>query len=373
MNTESLPPVRPQRLYSLDTLRGFDMFWIMGFGPLLQDLTKDSASPFWRAFSDQFEHPIWNGFAFWDLIFPLFMFMAGVSTPYSVGRELEKGKSKQELLIKVIKRGIILILLGMVYNNGLEIRPIANFRFPSVLGKIGATYMLANIIYLYANEKMQWVWFGGLLVGYWLMLKFTSAPGFPMGDLTEPGNFASYIDRTVLPGKLARGIHDTVGLVCTIPGICNVLLGIFAGRMLKGSQYTPTGKTKTLAIAGVISLVLAFIWNLDFPFNKNMWSSSFVLLTGGISLLLLALFYYIIDVRGYQRWTFFFRVIGMNSILIYISGKFISWKYTANGFFKWLMQLVGTPCDHLVFGLAVLAVQWAFLYFLYKKQTFLRI
>src|SRR5882757_4198546 len=149
MTTESLPPAKVQRLYSLDTLRGFDMFWIMGLGPLIQDMTKDSSSPFWRAFSDQFEHPVWNGFTFWDLIFPLFMFMAGVSTPYSVGRELEKGKSRQELLIKVVKRGVILILLGMVYNNGLELRPVRDFRFPSVLGKIGATYVFANIIYLY--------------------------------------------------------------------------------------------------------------------------------------------------------------------------------------------------------------------------------
>src|ERR1700736_3371943 len=140
-------PVKPQRLYSLDTLRGFDMFWIMGFGPVIAEWAKGTGSPFWITFSDQFEHPIWNGFAFWDLIFPLFMFMAGVSTPYSVGREVEKGKSRRELLFKVIKRGLILILLGIVYNNGLEIRPIADFRFPSVLGKIGATYMLANIIY----------------------------------------------------------------------------------------------------------------------------------------------------------------------------------------------------------------------------------
>lgn len=361
------------RLYSLDTLRGFDMFWIMGFGPLIADLARGTGSPFWIAFSDQFEHPVWNGFAFWDLIFPLFMFMAGVSVPYSIGRELEKGRSKEELLLKVVKRGVILILLGMVYNNGLELRPIRDFRFPSVLGKIGATYVFANIIYLYANKSMQWVWFWALLIGYWLLLKFTSAPGFPRGDLTEPGNFMSYIDRSVLPGRLSRGIHDTVGLVCTIPGISNVLLGIFAGRLLKSGRLTPTGNAKWLAVAGVISLALALLWNLDFPFNKNLWSSSFVLLTGGLSLLLLALFYYIIDVRGYRRWTFFFRVIGMNSILIYISPRFVDWKYTTNGFFKWLGQWAGRPYDQLVLGCCALLVQWAFLYFLYKKQAFLRI
>ncbi|MES1160750.1 MAG: DUF5009 domain-containing protein, partial [Bacteroidota bacterium] len=201
----------------------------------------------------------------------------------------------------------------------------------------------------------------------------TSAPGYLHGDLTEPGNFASYVDRSVLPGRLARGIHDTVGLVCTIPGIGNVLLGIFAGRLLKSAGLPPTGKAKQLAVAGIISLALALLWNLDFPFNKNLWSSSFVLLTGGLSLLLLSLFYYVIDVLGCRRWTFFFRVIGMNSILIYISSRFIHWKYTAEGFFKWLEQLAGKPYDHIVLGICELAVQWAFLYFLYKKQTFLRI
>lgn len=366
-------PVKPQRLYSLDTLRGFDMFWIMGFGPVIAEWAKATGSPFWITFSNQFEHPVWNGFTFWDLIFPLFMFMAGVSTPYSVGRELEKGKSRKELLLKVVKRGLILILLGIVYNNGLELRPIRDIRFPSVLGKIGATYVFANIIYLYASEKIQWVWFGSFLIGYWVLLKFTAAPGYPPGDLTEPGNFMSYLDRSILPGKLSRGIHDTVGLVCTIPGISNVLLGIFAGKLLRSGRFNPMRNVKYLSVAGIISLGLALLWNLDFPFNKNLWSSSFVLLTGGLSLLLLSLFYYVIDVKGYRGWTLFFRVIGMNSILIYISGKFINWNYTANSLFKWLGQLAAPPYNQVILGFCALAIQWAFLYFLYKKQTFLRI
>lgn len=349
------------------------MFWIMGLGPIVADIAKLAGSPFWVAFSDQFEHPVWNGFTFWDLIFPLFMFLAGVSTPYSIGRDLEKERSRRELLWKVIKRGVILILLGIIYNNGLQIRPLSDIRFPSVLGKIGATYVFANIVYLYAGERMQWVWFWIFLVGYWLMLKFTSAPGYPHGDLTEPGNFASYVDRSILPGRLARKIHDTVGLVCTIPGIDNVLLGIFAGKLLKSGRFSPAGNAKWLAAAGVVSLGLGFLWNLDFPFNKNMWSSSFVLLTGGISLLLLSLFYYLIDVRGYRRWTLFFRVIGMNSILIYMSGIVIHWSYTASHFFKWLGQLAGKPYDEVILGICALAVQWMFLYFLYRKQTFLRI
>lgn len=362
-----------QRLYSLDTLRGFDMFWIMGLGYIISDYSATRDSGFWHLVHEQFVHKVWDGFAFWDLIFPLFMFMAGVSVPYSIGRDMEKGSTRKELLFKIIRRGIILILLGIIYNNKLQLRPITDIRFPSVLGKIGATYMFACIIYLYANRAAQWIWFWSLLIGYWLLLKFTSAPGFPMGDLTEPGNFMSYVDRSVLPGKLSRGIHDTVGLLCTLTGICNVLLGIFAGLLLKSDKTTPHNKAKWIAVAGIISILLSVLWNVDFPYNKNLWSSSFVLLTGGLSLLLLSLFYFIIDVQGYRRWTLFFRVIGMNSIFIYVSPVFINWNYTSTALFKWLAQLVGEPNGQFIIAFGALFVQWICLYFMYKKKIFIRI
>jgi len=138
-----------KRLYSLDALRGFDMIWIMGAEEIFHSLAKITHHPFWESLSAQFEHPRWNGFTAYDLIFPLFIFLAGVSTPYSIGRLLEEGKTKQTLLLRVIKRGLILVILGMIFNNGLQLRPISDFRFMSVLGRIGISYLLANIIYLY--------------------------------------------------------------------------------------------------------------------------------------------------------------------------------------------------------------------------------
>ena len=144
-----------------------------------------------------------------------------------------------------------------------------------------------------------------------IILKLTSAPGFLPGDLTMQGNFASYVDRTILPGKLSLGIHDTVGFFNNIPAISTALAGILTGTFLKSNPLQPQKKAVWLAGFGVISLVLAQLWNLDFPINKNMWSSSFVLHTTGLSLLLLATFYYVIDVLGYKRWAFFFKVIGM--------------------------------------------------------------
>ncbi len=362
-----------QRLYSLDALRGFDMFWIAGGEEFFHVMAKNTSSPFWRALSDQFEHPEWNGFHFYDLIFPLFLFMAGVATPYSVGRELEKGTPRQKLLLRVIRRGLTLVLLGIIYNNGMKLHPLSEVRFCSVLGRIGLAYMFANIIYLYTKQKGQAIWFAGLLIGYWLLLAFTSAPGFPRGDLTMQGNFASYIDRSIIPGKLYLGIHDPEGLMSTIPAIGTGLLGILAGQLLKNSPLAPSRKAGRLAITGVISVILALIWNTVFPINKNLWTSSFVLNVGGISLLLLATFYYIIDVLGYRKWAFFFSVIGMNSILIYLSSHFINWKYATDGFFFWVGQIIGSPWNALSFVFCFMTVKWFFLYFLYKKKVFLRV
>lgn len=362
-----------QRLESIDALRGFDMFWIIGGEFIFHGMAKASGTPFWKFLSEQFTHPDWNGFHIYDLIFPLFLFLAGVSAPYSIGREQELGKAKSALLLRIIRRGFILVLLGFFCNNGLVIRPVSDMRFCSVLGRIGIAWMIANILFLYARQRWQYIWFGCLLIGYWLLLRFTSAPGFPPGDLTMAGNFASYIDRTVIPGKLYLTIHDPEGLVSTVPAICTGLLGVFAGRVLKDAAITPNAKLFRLAIAGIVFLAVAQIWNLVFPINKNLWTSSFVLQTGGLSLLLLALFYFVIDVKGVRQWAFFFRVIGMNSILIYISSRIINWDYANNAFFKWAGQLAGIPYNIVVMSVGFLVVKWAFLYFLYRKKVFLRI
>jgi predicted acyltransferase len=370
----------PTRLYSLDALRGFDMLMIMGMDEIFHSIGHAANTPFWNMLSDQFEHPNWNGFHVYDLIFPLFLFMAGVSTPFSVGRELEKGTSREKLMLRVIKRTLILILLGLFVNNGLKIQPIADIRFPSVLGRIGIAYMFANFIYLYSKEWAQIAWFWFFIIGYYLLLKFTSAPGFPHGDLTPQGNFASYVDRTILPGKLYVpfpgthiNMHDPEGLFSTIPAISTGLLGIWAGLQLRRSDMTQKRKALRLAVVGVIFLVLAQIWNLDFPINKNLWSSSFVLHVGGLSLLLMSFFYYVCDILGYQKWAFFFKVIGMNSILIYISGHIISWGFANNHLFGWLGQLAGNPYNAVIMAITFVLVKWLFLYFLYQKKVFLRV
>ncbi len=367
------PATTSQRLYSLDALRGFDMFWIIGGEEIVHAMYKATGNSLWGGVAEELTHPAWNGFHFYDLIFPLFLFIAGVATPYSVGREIEKGKDKNKLLLRIIKRGLLLVLCGLIYNNGLQIKPLAEIRFGSVLGRIGLAYMFANIIYLYTKQRGQIIWLCSLLIGYWLLLKFTSAPGFLPGDLTMEGNFASYIDRTIMPGKLYLGIHDPEGLTSTIPAIGTALLGILTGNFLKNSPISQQKKVIYLFITGIVFVILAHVWNLDFPINKNLWTSSFVLNVGGYSMILLSVFYYIIDVLGYKKWAFYFKIIGMNSILIYMSGAFINWEYMTMGFFKWLGQLLGDPFNAVALAICYVMLKWAFLYFMYKKNVFLRV
>jgi predicted acyltransferase len=261
----------------------------------------------------------------------------------------------------------------MVYNNGLQIRPLADFRIMSVLGRIGIAYSLSCLILLYAGPRARYLWFAGLLLGYWAILAFTSAPGYPPGDLTEAGNFASWFDRTVLPGKLSRGIHDTVGLFNNIPAVASGLAGILTGEYLRSSSHIPVRKSATMAAAGLLSLLLAQAWDTVFPINKNLWSSSFVLNTAGWSLLLMALFHYVIDVKGRDGWTFFFQVIGLNSILIYMSPRFIDWSHTNQALFHWLGDIVGDPYQAVALAVTAVAVKWSALWFLYRKKVFLKI
>ncbi|CAN5442304.1 DUF5009 domain-containing protein [soil metagenome] len=367
-------PAPIKRLLSLDTLRGFDMFWIMGGEEVFHVLAKTTGWAWAILLADQFTHPSWNGFRAYDLIFPLFVFMAGVSTPFSIGGKLEKGADKSQIARKIITRGLILVLLGIIYNNGLFVKALQDTRFPSVLGRIGLAGMFAQLIYLYAKPRTQYIWFIGILLGYWAAMMLIPVPGCGAGVLTMECNLASYIDRQLVPGHLYKTIHDPEGLFSTIPAICNALLGIFAGTFLRTHGKTGNQKALQLLGAGVGFVVVGWLWNFVFPVNKKLWNSSFMLVTGGLSLTLLAIFYWIIDVKDIKGWTFFFTIIGMNSILIYLAGEFIDFGYAARFFFEGLLKLSASEVVLEVGGvLAILAVKWVFLYFLYKKKTFLRV
>ncbi|AKD53624.1 acyltransferase family protein [Spirosoma radiotolerans] len=367
-------PVPIRRLLSLDALRGFDMFWIMGGEEVFHVLAKTTGWAWAIFLADQFTHVTWNGFRPYDCIFPLFLFLAGVSTPYSLGSRLAKGDNRAMLARKVITRGLILVVLGIIYNNGLFMKPFAEMRFGSVLARIGLAGMFAQLIYLYVrSERARYGIFIGILLLYWAMLMLIPVPGFGAGNLTMEGSLVGYVDRLFMPGRLYKVVHDPEGLLSTLPAICTGLLGVFAGTVLRRHNLTDTRKIQQLILAGVSCVALGWVWNSVFPVNKNLWTSSFVLVAGGWSLLILSLFYWIIDVKNWRRWTFFFVVIGMNSILIYLAGRVIDFEYAAHFLFAGLLHFFSEPVQTVGSVVAFLAVKWGFLYFLYKKKTFLRV
>jgi predicted acyltransferase len=371
------PAPKSERLLSLDALRGFDLFWIVGGHGILVALFKLTEWGWLGAIDAQLKHVDWNGFQAYDLIFPLFLFMAGVSTPYSLTRRLTEG-ARAEVIRKVIQRGLILVLLGIIYNNGLQWKGLENMRLGSVLGRIGLAGMFAQLIFAFNFEtpKRLWYWLAGILLGYWAMLSFGHAPGFAPGDLTMEGNFASTVDRLLLPGKLHKGNHDPEGLLAIIPAIGNALLGILAGLWLRRSAEEVSGDRKAagLAIAGVVLLAVGGLWSFVFPLNKNLWTSSFVLWTCGWSSLLLASFYWLIDVRGWLKaFGAFFAVIGMNSVLIYMSAKFINFDFTGQALFGGLARAFPPALASVVLATGIFAVKWALFWFLKRQKIFLKV
>ena len=371
------PAPKSERLLSLDALRGFDLFWIVGGHGILVALFKLTEWGWLGAIDAQLKHVDWSGFQAYDLIFPLFLFMAGVSTPYSLTRRLAEG-ARGEVIRKVIQRGMILVLLGIIYNNGLQWKGLENMRLGSVLGRIGLAGMFAQLIFVfnYETPKRLWAWLAGILLGYWAMLSFGHAPGFAAGDLTMEGNFASYVDRLLLPGKLHKGIHDPEGLLAVLPAIGNALLGILAGLWLRRSAEEVSGDRKAvgLAIAGVALLAVGGLWSFAFPLNKNLWTSSFVLWTCGWSSLLLASFYWLIDVRGWARgFGAFFAVIGMNSVLIYMSGKFLNFDFTGQALFGGLARAFPPAVASVILVTGIFAVKWLLFWFLKRQKIFLKV
>jgi len=371
MKSKSTQPISPQRLLSLDALRGFDMFWITGGGYLVTVLAKYSGAGWLQTLADQMEHVPWAGFHFEDLIFPLFMFISGVAIPFALVSKLEKHVSKNLLVKKVVKRAVILVLLGLIYNgvfsNGFE-----NPRFASVLAQIGLAYMFASLIVIYSKSfKSTLYWLGGILIGIGIIQLLMPVPGIGAGVLTPTGCINGYIDRLFLPGRLYGGSFDPEGLLCIVSAVTVTLMGSVAGHVLRDKTNNNTKKIKSLLTIGASAIVIALILSTFYPIIKACWTSSFNLLTGGIGFILMAVFYWIIDVKGWKKWSFFFRVIGMNSIFIYLFTDIANPRHIGNYLFGWTVLL--GEFGEIVNISGTIMLVWLLLYYMYKKNIFLRV
>lgn len=403
ISTPTLPEAKSKRLLSLDALRGFDMFWIICgegiFHGLANGLMKkhslirdphnwtiannDNLSFFERVLvgiSNQLHHSPWNGFTFYDLIFPLFIFISGVSMPFSYAKYLsvdnDKKSSAKSIYYALIKRTLILIVLGMVVNGILKWQGYESTRFASVLGRIGLATFFAALIYLNFSLNKQIIWLVCILTGYYILMVTVPVPGFGSGILTPEGNLAGYVDRLWLPGRLHRVVYDPEGLLSTIPAIASALLGVFTGSFLnqKNSLFTPAKKASVLLVSGIILILTGWLWNVFFPINKNMWTSSFVLVTGGLSVVLFSIFYYIIDIHNYKKWCMPFVWIGTNSILIYVCAHgLFNFESTSQFLFGGIIAKIPLDWQQAILWLGVLLIQLALLKFLFDRKWFLKI
>jgi predicted acyltransferase len=375
METAIKPEVK--RLQSLDALRGFDMFWIMGGGEIFIALAALTGWPVLQWWAAQLEHVPWHGFHAEDMIFPLFLFIAGISFPFSMAKRYLGQENRRALYIHVIQRGLILVLLGLLNNNAIRF-DFGNLRYGSVLGRIGLAWMFAALIFMNTRRlRARIIWLVGILVGYWLLF-----PLFPAHDLgsfdpySMQGNLAGHIDRLFLPGKYCCYTYgDSEGILSTIPAICTALLGMLTGQFIL-SEYLrdkPLRKVLYMASAALGLIALGGIWNFAFPINKYLWSSSFVCFVGGLSLLLFTLFYVVIDIWKINKWTKFFVVIGMNSIAIYMAHTLIDFNQAANFLFGGVYALCGPEWKPLAAAVGFFTAAWLFLYILYKKKWFLKV
>ena len=361
-----------ERLSSLDTLRGFDMLWIIGGGELLRALSKSTGWDWVTALANQTHHVQWEGFHLEDLIFPLFMFISGAAIPFALTSKLEKGTPKKELYKKVFQRMVLLVVFGMVYNGALE-KGFSNMRYLSVLSQIGIGYFFASLIVINTNRlKARIFWLIGILSGIAILQFLVPVPGFGAGLFTPEGSINAWLDQHLLPGRLIGKTYDPEGVLCIVSAISVTLMGTLAGFILRSEKFTSSRKTVVLVITGTSFILVALFLSPFYPIIKKMWTVPFDLLTAGISFLLLALFYFIIDVKLWNKWILFFKVIGLNSITIYLGGQLIDFELPS----KFLLGSIAIPCGNfgeVIIVTGMIAAEWLFLYYLYKNKIFLRV
>jgi len=360
---------KKQRLASLDALRGFDMFWIIGgealFPPLLA-LTGWWIFAFGQA---QMQHSEWHGFRFYDLIFPLFIFLSGVTLGIA-GKSL-RGQpmgSRKPVYQKAVKRLLVLIALGVVYNHGWGTgipADLAEIRYASVLARIGFAWFFAAMIVWHCSVRSQYLIAAAILLGYWLL-----QVGF--GALTPTDSVNSWVDQCCLPGTTYHHRpYDPEGLLSTIPAVVNALMGVFTGRWLRKHSGQHGKILWGLALGGLACLLTGYLWHWIYPVNKELWTSAFVLITSACSLLLLALFYLLVDVWKWRLFNTFFAVIGCNAILVYLGTSLVNWAYSSESLFGGIAAALSQAGAALVIAIGVILLQWLLLRWLYRHRIFI--
>lgn len=373
---------RPDRVVSVDALRGFNFIWILGGDGLiwaLSEIMGDLGSP-WDELGDklnfQFHHVAWEGFTFYDFIFPLFVFITGVSIVLSVPRQVER-TSEVAAQLRILRRALTLYVLGLIYYGGLT-QGLGDVRFLGVLQRIAICYLAASLIFLHVGRRGIIGIVVALLVGYWALMTFVAVPGIGAGHYGPDQNLANWLDLHYLPGRLWDKTRDPEGMLSTLPAIATCLLGVLAGGVLIDQRLTPQRRPVLLVVVGVVLLAAGYLWALQFPIVKSIWTSSFVLVAGGYSFIALAIAYQILDVWGLRGWATIFVWIGTNAITLYLLNALMSFNAVAQrlvgGYAVNALDSVTLPGTHTLLLRAVeLTLAILVARFLFKRRIFLRV
>ncbi|MBA3938399.1 MAG: DUF5009 domain-containing protein [Planctomycetes bacterium] len=402
-----LPVPAPERgrLLSLDALRGFDMFWILGGDGLVQAIHRLCGDPVTGMLATQFDHCAWAGFHAEDLIFPLFVFIAGISLVFSLAKTIAR-EGRAVAVRRIIRRGLLLVLFGIFSYGGLA-DGWEHVRLLGVLQRIGLAYMFAGLLFCFLKPRGLVIACAAILVGYWAVMTFV-----PIRDVRldhdalaalaqttgisdehelftrttatvsgrfEPGyNVSDHLDYQYLPSRKWDRYYDPEGLLSTLPAVATCLLGVFAGLLLRLPGLSDRRRLAWMVGGGLGLLALGWAWDLQFPVIKKVWTSSFVLVAGGWSVLLLAAFHWLIDVKMWKGWIPPFVWIGMNAITAYMAANILDFHGLA-------ARLVGGPIAHaldahvatglgaVVGMLGEIGLVLLFVWFLYRRQIFLRL
>jgi predicted acyltransferase len=389
---------------SLDVLRGFDMFWILGADAVV--LALGAIFPFLHGLAAQMEHKVWAGFAFYDLIFPLFVFISGVSLVFALPKTLAQ-HGRTGAIRRIVVRAVILFALGILYNGGLS-HAWPEVRLAGVLQRIAIAYAVTGVLFCFGRPRTCYILGAVLLAGYWALLTFVpvrdialtkeamvaatgkespsaaevrqlydSTTTLVTGSYERGRNLANHLDYEWLPGGKYQVYWDPEGLLSTLTAIATCLLGLMAGQCLQRPDRSSTQKVRWLVTAGAVCLTGGWTWHLQFPVVKDLWSSSFVLVAGGWSFLLLAAFYYVVDVRQWRGWCQPFLWIGLNPITLYLASALVSFhgiarRLTGGSVAEWLDERQ-SGLGQLGLALASLGLMLLLARFLHRRGIYLRV
>jgi predicted acyltransferase len=371
--------LQTNRVVSVDALRGFSIFWIIGADGAIWTLERmlrdkgPALSTFGNFLGAQLKHVEWEGLTFYDFIFPLFIFVTGVSIVLALPRLVEhEGMMRAHL--RVLRRAAVLYVLGVIIYGGIW----SDIRFVGVLQRIAICYLFASILFLNTGPRGLVIALVALLGGYWALMTFVPVPGVGAGLFSRDANLADWIDANYLPGRLWDRTRDPEGLLSTLPAVGTCLLGVLAGLWLKDKRFTPPEKSAGLIGAGAAMVVAGYLWGLQFPVIKSIWTSSFVLITGGYSAIMLGVLHQVIDVWKWKVWATIFVWIGANAIALYFINGIAGFepfalRLVGRDVKIWLDQAVTPGTGVFAAHLLGLVFAIALAGFLYRRKIFLRV